>query len=193
MIRQTSERMLRLVKQVLDMNMIEEGKLQLKPHEFDLRDTLHKVVSDARQAAYHKNISIHCTLGATPLPIVADQIACIQCLENVLSNAVKYSPLGKNVWLETHIEQRESGELRRCISIRDEGPGLTEKDKQRLFTKFAKLSARPTGGEHSTGLGLSIVKKLLAAMNADITCVSEHGKGATFILSFPVKTDEPAA
>lgn len=192
MIRQTSERMLGLVKQVLDMNMIDEGKLRLKPHEFDLRDTLNKVVSDARQAAHHKNITIHCTLDSTPLPVVADQMACIQCLENILSNAVKYSPLGKNVWLETHTEQRENGETRRCISVRDEGPGLTEKDKQRLFTKFAKLSARPTGGEHSTGLGLSIVKKLLVAMNADITCVSEHGKGATFILSFQINTDAPA-
>jgi signal transduction histidine kinase/ligand-binding sensor domain-containing protein len=186
MIRQTSERMLGFVKQVLDMNMIEEGKLRLNPHEFDLRDTLHKVVNDARTAAHPKNITVHLPPLQEPLPVLADQIASIQCLENILSNAVKYSPLGKNVWVELYERSGENAQRYRCISVRDEGQGLTEKDKQRLFTKFARLSARPTGGEHSTGLGLSIVKKLLEAINGNITCESEHGKGATFTVWLPV-------
>ena len=69
--------------------------------------------------------------------------------------------------------------------MQDEGQGLTEADKQKLFGKFARLSAQPTGGEHSTGLGLSIAKKLAQAMNGDIWCESEYGKGAKFIVKLP--------
>ncbi len=184
MIRQTAERMLGLVRQVLDMNMIEEGRLQLSLQDFDLRDTLNKVIFDARALAYPKNITLHFTPPPEALCVHADHIATIQCLENILSNAVKYSPLGKNVWMEVE-EKQEGDKTVVCVSVRDEGQGLTEKDKERLFMKFARLSARPTGGEHSSGLGLSIVKKLLEAMHGDIRCISQHGKGATFVIVLP--------
>ena len=71
-----------------------------------------------------------------------------------------------------------------CL-IRDEGPGFTEEDKARMFHRYARLSARPTGGEPSTGLGLSIAKKLVQAMNGELICQSSPGQGATFILRFP--------
>jgi signal transduction histidine kinase len=70
--------------------------------------------------------------------------------------------------------------------IRDEGPGFTEEDKTRLFHRYARLSARPTAGEPSSGLGLSIAKKLVQAMNGELTCQSLPGQGATFILRFPI-------
>jgi signal transduction histidine kinase len=103
-----------------------------------------------------------------------------QVLDNLISNAVKYSPLGKNIMIrllqnETYI---------RC-EIQDEGPGLSEADKKKLFGKFNRLTARPTAGEHSTGLGLFIVKKLLEAMGGRVWCESELGHGATFIVEFP--------
>ena len=71
------------------------------------------------------------------------------------------------------------------VSIKDEGPGFTDEDKKKLFQRFAKLSARPTGGELSTGLGLSIVKKIIEMMNGKIELRSEFGAGAEFIISFP--------
>ena len=73
----------------------------------------------------------------------------------------------------------------RC-EVQDEGPGLSTEDRKKLFCKFARLSAKPTGGEHSTGLGLSIVKKMVEAMNGKVWCESEPGKGATFIVELPV-------
>jgi two-component system sensor histidine kinase/response regulator len=66
------------------------------------------------------------------------------------------------------------------FSIRDEGPGFTEADKARMFRRYGRLSARPTGGETSTGLGLSIVRKLVLAMDGEINCESTPGQGATF-------------
>jgi two-component system, sensor histidine kinase and response regulator len=71
------------------------------------------------------------------------------------------------------------------VEIQDEGPGISQDDMKKLFGKFARLSARPTGGEHSTGLGLSIVKKMVEAMNGNVWCESELGKGATFIVELP--------
>jgi signal transduction histidine kinase len=79
-----------------------------------------------------------------------------------------------------------------CLEVADEGPGISEEDKKRLFAKFARLSARPTGGEHSTGLGLSIVKKLVEAMNGRVWCESELGNGATFILVLPASSGATA-
>jgi signal transduction histidine kinase len=71
------------------------------------------------------------------------------------------------------------------IEVQDEGPGLSAEDQKKLFGKFARLSAKPTGGEHSTGLGLSIVKKMVEAMNGKVWRESELGRGATFIVEFP--------
>jgi signal transduction histidine kinase len=72
------------------------------------------------------------------------------------------------------------------VEVQDEGPGLTEDDKKKLFGKFARLSAQPTAGENSTGLGLSIVKKLVELQNGNVWCESTYGEGATFIVELPV-------
>ncbi|MCK4983350.1 MAG: ATP-binding protein, partial [Victivallaceae bacterium] len=69
--------------------------------------------------------------------------------------------------------------------VKDSGPGLNDKDKEKLFKRFAKMSAKPTGGEHSTGLGLSIVKKLVDKMHGKVWCESEEGNGAEFKVELP--------
>jgi len=97
-----------------------------------------------------------------------------------VSNAVKYSPPGKNI----HVRLKKLPEVIRC-EVQDEGPGLSAEDQKKLFGKFARLSAKPTGGEHATGLGLSIVKKLVEAMNGQVWCESEPGEGAKFVVQLP--------
>jgi signal transduction histidine kinase len=117
-------------------------------------------------------------------------------IDNLLSNAVKYSPHGKNIWVKVqaysdlpdaerspNIYSATDAANWLSISIRDEGPGFTEEDKQRVFGKFARLSAQPTGGENSTGLGLSIVKRYVEGMHGEIWFHSEFGKGATFYVA----------
>jgi len=93
---------------------------------------------------------------------------------------VKYSPTGTNVFVSI---TQDMGIVR--ISVRDEGPGLSDDDKTKLFGKFARLSAQPTGGEHSSGLGLSIVKKMVEAMRGRVWCESVFGEGATFVVELP--------
>ena len=115
-----------------------------------------------------------------------DTSVAVQVLENLVSNAVKYSPPGKDIFVRL---QKRAEAVR--VEVQDQGPGLSAEDQKKLFGKFARLSAKPTGGEHSTGLGLSIVKKMVEAMNGQVWCESELGRGATFTVEFPAAT--PAA
>ncbi|MBD1209646.1 MAG: sensor histidine kinase [Ignavibacteria bacterium] len=121
--------------------------------------------------------------------ILADEFALHQVFDNLISNAIKFSPKWSKVVVRMVRHLSESGEAKVRIEIQDEGPGLTEQDKLKLFSKFARLSAKPTGQESSTGLGLSIVKRLVEAMGGQVWCESEHGKGATFIVEFMEAVD----
>ena len=111
--------------------------------------------------------------------MLADVSALGQILDNLISNALKFSPPGKQIFVSV----RPAGKHAECV-IRDEGPGFTVEDKTRMFRRYGRLSARPTGGEPSTGLGLSIVRKLVQAMNGELLCESNPGQGAAFINSF---------
>ena len=106
-------------------------------------------------------------------------------LDNLISNAVKFSPPGRDVRVSlTH----EDESLR--IAVADEGPGLTDEDKGKLFGKLERLSAKPTGGESSTGLGLYIVKTLVELHGGQVEVESEYGTGTTFTVAVPA--DVPA-
>jgi signal transduction histidine kinase len=98
-------------------------------------------------------------------------------VENLLSNAVKYSRRGGRVRVTL---RRDGGQMRFAVS--DDGPGIAAADQPRLFAKFSKLGARPTGGESSHGLGLFIVHHLVTAMQGRVWCESEPGRGATFVV-----------
>lgn len=184
LIHQSAHRMMSLIKQLLNMNMIDEGKLNLSLETIEVNHLITKLIADIEMLARPKNLTFLFEPPATTYFISADPNAYMQIIENLLSNALKYSPLSKRIWVELKVMSFDDGEYV-CCCVRDEGNGLTEEDKKRLFGKFARLSARPTGGEHSTGLGLSIVKKLVEAMNGRIWCESEHRKGAAFSVAFP--------
>jgi two-component system, sensor histidine kinase and response regulator len=184
-IKQSSYLMFDIVTNLLDVNRIEEGNFQLFPRLCNLYELCSSLLTQYASAAERKNI----TLVHLPAPegsdtIVADEIAVMQILDNIISNAIKYSPHGKTVVVSHEVVANEIVRVR----VKDEGKGLTDDDKKHLFQKYSKLSARPTNGEHSTGLGLSIAKKLADLMNANIYGESEHGNGATFVVDFPIHT-----
>jgi signal transduction histidine kinase len=177
--------MFEIITNLLDVNKIENGKLVIQPTNVDLGLSLNAVIDRYTVAATKKNIRLHTDIfggGESAESVFADPTLIIQILDNIVSNAVKYSPMNKNIWIRAY-EIPEQKTI--AVSVRDEGPGFSDEDKEKLFGKFARLSAKPTGGEHSTGLGLSIVKRLVEAMGASIHCHSEQGKGATFIVEFP--------
>jgi signal transduction histidine kinase len=187
----TATRMEEIVTNLLDINAIESGALSLKAIECDIADTLKAIVEQYRMQADAKGISLIYN-HVSSARVIVDPIRAWEVLDNLLSNAIKYSPLGKTIWMTITMKnpnegaQSEAGDQHSVqIRIHDEGPGLSEEDMAKLFGKFARLSARPTAGEQSTGLGLSIVKKLVEAMNGKVWCESELGKGATFIVELP--------
>lgn len=184
-ISQTADRMFHLVQNLLDINAIESGGLTLNLVDVDILPIVENVVQQYMDAAIEKKITLR-FMAMSDMPndmadfmIRADENYMVQVLDNLISNAIKYSPLGKEVFVRLIAKPST---IR--VEVQDQGQGLTNEDKQHLFDKFTKLSARPTGGEHSTGLGLSIVKQLVEMMHGTIRCESEYLQGATFIIEF---------
>jgi signal transduction histidine kinase len=178
-IRDAAERMVEMVQNLLDANRIERGEMQLKISATDLRPVITCVVESQRARASAKQQTIHLEGEPTQALAQVDGSIVAQVFENLVSNAVKYSPAGKNIWVRL---KRSDGSVR--CEVQDEGPGLSAEDQKKLFGKFARLSAKPTGGEHATGLGLSIVKRMVEAMNGRVWCESELGHGAKFVVEF---------
>src|SRR5260221_324321 len=180
-IKKSANLMFDLVSNLLDVNRIEQGKMDVNLAPCDLWETVRQAVEGYRPRAQAKQIELHFD-GQTRAPLViADAAQVVQIMDNLVSNAVKYSPAGKNIYVR--VRQVET-----CVraEVRDEGRGISEADRKRLFGKFARLSARPTAGENSTGLGLAIVKSLVESMNGKVWCESEPGQGATFLVELPV-------
>ncbi len=181
MIVSSSQRMFDLISRLLDINAIEQGNLNLTIVHCSLATTVENVVENFRPRALKKDIALHYVCEASSTIILADEVALMQIVENLVSNAVKYSPQGRSVWVS--VLNAESS-IHLCV--KDEGPGISAEDQTKLFGKFMRLTAQPTGGEDSTGLGLSIVKRMVEAMNGSVWCESELGHGATFVVAFPL-------
>jgi signal transduction histidine kinase len=173
------QRMFQLIKDLLDANAIEQGKFTSNIEPCDLRALAAECATNNQMPATRKEIVI-CTETGAPVWGRADRTAALQILDNLVSNAVKFSPPKTTVFL--HVTAT-NGFVN--LAVNDQGPGLSAEDQKKLFGKFVRLSAQPTGGETSTGLGLSIVKKLAEAMSGTVVCHSELGAGATFTLRLP--------
>jgi two-component system, sensor histidine kinase and response regulator len=175
----STSQLLSFVKEFL-ANAAADHSIILQSQGVRLNDSVKRAVQDYHEAARRKNLQFHLQLPDEPVMVVADRHALSQVLDNLISNAVKFSPPGKVITIS--VCPTDDGV--EC-AIQDQGPGFKEEDKTNLFQRYVRLSARPTGGEPSTGLGLSIVKKLVQAMDGRLTCVSEAGAGATFTIWLP--------
>jgi signal transduction histidine kinase len=176
----SSGQMLALIANLLDYNQMELRQWILSAGTVNWRLTVEQALELFAGKAGVKDINLCSSFSDESLPVLADSTALVQIVENLISNALKFSPPGRSVHVQL---QRVANKVQ--MMVRDEGPGLTEDDKKHLFGKFQRLSARPTAGEESTGLGLSIVKKLAEAMNGAVWCESEYGQGACFIVELP--------
>lgn len=159
----------------------QSSRAELKGEALDLNAAAAAAVRRYRELARRKRIALILVGGPPAIRVTADPAAVEQVLANLISNAIKFSPAGKRVWLRV---ARAAGGRGRC-EVRDEGPGIAAADRRRLFQRYRRLSAEPTGGETSTGLGLSIAKKLAAGMNGTLRCAPGAGPGASFVLTLP--------
>lgn len=177
---QETQRTSEMVEELLDMAALDMGKIALKRIEMDVSALVAAVVFMQSTVAEQKGQSITMQIPQECV-IKGDEARLRQVIENLISNAIKFSPHGKTV--HVHLSAPEQGTVR--FSVHDEGPGLTDDDKNKVFGHFQKLSARPTGDEHSSGIGLAIVKQIVELHGGHIMVESEVGKGATFIVELP--------
>jgi signal transduction histidine kinase len=162
---------------ILQERSAEQEKAKRVQKKVNLAEVMRYVVQEFDVRARKKNISIQ--LDSSDVHVNLDPMMTKQVFENLVSNAIKFSPLGHRVMLRVG---EKNG--RAIVEVKDQGPGFTDNDKELMYKKFQRLSAIPTDGESSLGLGLSIVKKYVEQMNGNLTLVSERGNGACFTLSF---------
>ncbi|WP_422358861.1 tetratricopeptide repeat protein [Reichenbachiella sp.] len=167
-----------MISEILNVESIEQRVADLDLSSINLTEIINDVIDQFDQQAKTKNVQLVRDITEN-VHIIAHVTYVSQVIENLLSNAIKFSSEQKNVFINLSIDQSQA-----LIEVRDEGPGLDEEDKARLFQKYQRLSAEPTAGEDSTGLGLSIVKKFVDAMKGGIWVESEVGRGASFFVAF---------
>ncbi len=175
-----SEQMLALINELLDVSVIESGQLNLTFEPSDLKAVVEERVRLNEIAAEAKRMTIKTDL-ARVASARFDPKHIAQVIDNLISNAVKYSPPGADIQLSLI----QDGEWLK-VAVQDQGPGISEADQAKLFGEFQKLSAQPTAGEKSTGLGLAIVKKIVEAHGGKVHVQSRLGAGSEFSFSLPL-------
>lgn len=180
-ISKSSTHMSEIITQLLDIDFIENGRFDLNYEKFSPKQVINELITGFQAQLSSKNIELVDGIRSfsDEAAINADKNVYKELAGNLISNAIKFAPKGSKIQIGL------KNEITKLIFyVCDEGPGLNDNDKAKLFTKFAKMSAKPTGGENSTGLGLYIVKKLTDLMKGEVWVESDYGKGATFYLSF---------
>lgn len=180
-----AENGLNLIRDLLEVSAAEgETSRTLHISEIGLDEILREKAETFQSDAETKHIRLK-VLITEELHVMTDQHYLSRILDNLISNAIKFSPPEKEVLLSAGVSKETF-----FVSVKDFGQGFTESDRKNIYHKFSRLSARPTGGESSNGLGLAIVKLLVDNMGGEIELISEPGKGSEFILRFPVRVKE---
>lgn len=183
-INRSSQFMLELIDNLLDVTAIESGNLKINFEEVNISNFIKDNIEKNQVLASKKKIKINYTDGVSgkELPIDASKIT--QVLNNLISNAIKYSYPESEILIETCIKDGYF-EFR----VKDKGKGIEEKNFDKIFRPFGKVSGSGTAGERSTGLGLTIVKNIVAGHGGRIWFESEIGKDSTFYFNIPVKRE----
>lgn len=178
-----SERLETLLNDLLDFTMIESGTMELEYDEFDICETLNEAVEKLKLEADKYDVSLN--INCKPISIFADKKRIFQVFLNLIDNAIKFSDKEKNKkFVNITIEQKDD-ELR--ILVEDNGIGIPEEEKDKIFDKFYKIDRSLTYEVPGTGLGLSIVKEIIKLHGGIINVKSELGKGTTFEILLPIR------
>ncbi len=181
MIIDASLRLNKMINNILDVDAIENDRVNLFMDEVDVCLLVENVVKTFEDQASKKEIALKFTPEDEAVYIKGDTLLLTQIFENLVSNGLKFSEKHKQIDIDII-----KANTRVLIKITDPGPGISAEEQELLFIKYQRLTAQPTQGERSTGLGLSIVKKYVELMNGRVWCESKLGNGASFIIEFPI-------
>jgi len=164
-----------MIRHILDVEKAQTNQQKMQLENLDLRIFTETVIDEFGPVAAKKEIQLHLDCPNRAIWFLSDRQLLGRMLENLLSNAIKYTSTGRNVWISVSEEKDAVS-----IKIRDEGVGIQSDELPHLFSKYSKISSRPTNGETSTGLGLAIVKRICEELNGQISCESSLGMGSVF-------------
>lgn len=180
-----SQFMARLINDLLDVATIESGKLQLDLQPVDLIKLTENNLVRNRLIAARKKITL--LLETSPIhPLLLDPTKIEQVLDNLITNAIKFSPTGSKVTIRVQSTEKEV-----LLIVQDEGQGIPADEVKKLFKPFQRTSVKSTAGEKSTGLGLAIVKRIIEEHGGKIWLKSQVGLGSTFFISLPIIESKP--
>jgi signal transduction histidine kinase len=174
-------RMVLMVKNLLNVSRIEEGKIAVNYHWETPDEVVLSILSRFEEIASKKNLSLVFRSVTEGKEVLTDKHLLMEIMENLISNAIKFSPVDKNIYVTLNYYNNEWE-----LEVEDEGQGIKKEEMDQLYMRFQKTSTRPTAGESSTGLGLSIVKDYVETLHGNIKCESEWQKGTKFTMCFPI-------
>jgi signal transduction histidine kinase len=178
----------RLVAELVDMSHMEAPRFELSLQPCNLVTIVQQVVATQRQIAYPRRIELELPPQAL-VPVTADPDRIQQVLTNYLTNAFKYSPDDGTVWVRLDVEG-----LMAQVSVRDQGPGLTEDQQQHVWERFYQAeSAARRGSDGGLGLGLYIARTIIAQHQGQVGIQSHPGQGATFWFALPLADEQSGA
>ncbi len=180
-----SKFMFGIINDYLQFSSLENGEIRLDCEKFDLNDALRNQVNLNLNLAREKGVNIVFQSENDSIIIEADRLKMMQIINNLLTNAVKFSYENGIIYVRS---ERKDGVAE--FSVRDEGIGIPEKFREKLFKPFSGKSRPGTKGEQGTGLGLAIVFNIVVAHNGDIEVISEEDKGSEFVISIPQRPEE---
>lgn len=180
-IKKSSDYMVQIVEDLLDISAIESGRVSLNKTEVDLNKLIKETVSLNKPSAEKKNIRLDLDLPDGSFFKEVDQHKFQQVLNNLISNAIKYSEFDTTTTVGLLDDNGSKEGVR--IYVADEGQGIPKDELDNLFKPFAKVSVEATAGEKSTGLGLAITKKIVEAHGGSIEVETEVGEGTTFYVN----------
>ena len=184
-IKSSGEKLLNLINDILDLAKIEAGKMQVRLEEFSIQDICEGILNMFRPLAEKKNVDMRSQVDAG-IPLVRQDITKLQqILQNLVSNAIKFTPEGGRLVLKASADTQFV-----TLTVTDTGVGIAPEEQELVFEKF-RQSGNPLTREHAgTGLGLSIVRELSKLLGGDVTLQSELGRGSTFSVRLPLYLSE---
>ncbi|KCZ92671.1 response regulator [Hyphomonas johnsonii] len=192
-ITESAQTLLALLNDILDLSKIEAGKLEISPVVDNLRSRIMRLERAYRTLADKKHLYLRVVVDANlPENIAFDSLRVRQCIDNLVSNALKFTAKGGVLIAVRAGKPDKDGKFLTTVHVSDTGIGLTEAQRRKLFQNFQQAdqsTARRFGG---TGLGLAITKRLANMMGGDVTCVSKPGEGSVFTLTFEARLAEAA-
>ena len=177
-----TERLIRIINDILDISKIEAGKLELNPRPCNPADLVRVSLQSVEAIAVGASVSIRSVVSPHAPPVMADPDRTVQAIVNLLSNALKYAPPGSEVTLG--VRPAGNGQLR--FAVTDRGRGIPADKLGQLFKKFQQVDGADTRKLTGTGLGLAITKALIEMQGGEVFVESEVGTGSTFAITMPV-------